>query len=104
MFQTDILARLDRIDATLCRVLTGINSLLNKDAVIMAALDTLTQDVATESGVVQSAVTLVNGLAQQIKDAGTDPAQLKALTDQMEANAKTLADAVAANTPAQAAS
>ena len=54
----------------------------------MAALDALTQDVATETGVVQSAVTLINGLAQEIKDAGTDPAQLKALTDQMEVNAK----------------
>lgn len=66
----------------------------------MATLDTLTTDVATETTVTQSAITLINGLAAQIKAAGTDPVALKALTDQMEAQNTALAAAVAANTSA----
>ncbi len=65
----------------------------------MALLDTLTADVANLTTVDQSAVTLINGLAAQIKAAGTDPVALKALTDQMEAQTSALAAAVAANTP-----
>lgn len=66
----------------------------------MATLDQLTADVATLTTVDQSAITLINGLAAQIKAAGVDPAALKALTDQMEAQSSALAAAVAANTPA----
>jgi hypothetical protein len=65
---------------------------------IMAVLDQLTTDVTAETTIDQSAITLINGLAAQIKAAGTDPVALKALTDQMEANATALSAAVAANT------
>lgn len=68
--------------------------------IIMSDLTQLQADVATETTVEQSAITLIGGLAQQIKDAGTDPVALKAVTDQMEANQAALAAAVAANTPA----
>lgn len=67
---------------------------------IMALLDTLTADVAALTTVDQSAITLINGLAQQIKNAGTDPVALKALTDQIEANTASLSAAVTANTTA----
>lgn len=67
---------------------------------IMATLDQLTTDVAAETELDQSAITLINGLAEQIKAAGTDPVALKALTDKMEANAVALAAAVKANTSA----
>lgn len=67
---------------------------------IMADLTKLEADVATETTVTQSAVTLINGLAAQVTAAGTDPVKLKAVTDQMEANAAALAAAVTANTPA----
>lgn len=66
----------------------------------MATLDTLTADVAALTTVDASAVALINGLAAQIKAAGTDPVALKALTDQMEAQTATLSAAVTANTPA----
>lgn len=66
----------------------------------MALLDVLTADVAAETTAIKSAITLINGLIQQIKDAGTDPVALKALTDQMEANTSSLSAAVASAPPA----
>lgn len=66
----------------------------------MATLDQLTADVAADTSAVNSAIILINGLAAQIKAAGTDPVALKALTDQLEANTSSLATAVTANTTA----
>jgi len=66
-----------------------------------AILDTLTQEVAAEGTVVQSAVTLLNGLSQQLKDAlaSGDPAAIQKVIDAVDAQKQQLADAVAANTP-----
>ena len=66
----------------------------------MADLTTLTADVAAETTVMESAETLITGLAAQITAAGTDPVALKALTTTMETNAAALASAIASNTPA----
>lgn len=66
----------------------------------MATLDTLTADLQANTDVTSSVLTLIQTLAQEIKDAGTDPVALKALTDKLEQNTKSLSDAVAANTPA----
>ena len=67
---------------------------------IMAALDDLTAAVAAEDTVVDSAVTLLQGLKAALDAAGTDPAKLAALSADITAKTKTLSDAVAANTPA----
>ena len=66
---------------------------------IMTKLQDLQAAVQAEDNVIQSAVTLINGIAQRIADAGTDPAALQALTDDINAQAQSLAAAVAANTP-----
>ncbi len=63
-------------------------------------LDELETEVSENTDVVESAVTLIESLSQQIKDAGTDPARLQALTDKLDANSKKLAAAVVANTNA----
>lgn len=63
-------------------------------------LDGLTAEVARNTSVEQSALTLIQGLSQQLKDAGTDPAKLNALVTQLEQNDDALAAAVAANTAA----
>jgi uncharacterized coiled-coil protein SlyX len=67
----------------------------------------LTADVAAEQGAVDSAVALLNGIAQKIADAvaaalaaGATPAQLQAITDAktaIEAQTASLSAAVAAN-------
>ncbi len=63
-------------------------------------LSALQAEVEQQTAVVQSAITLINGLAQQLRDAAGDPAAVQALADQLDASTQALADAVAANTPA----
>jgi uncharacterized alpha-E superfamily protein len=75
-------------------------SILNKENQIMSALDDLTTQVAQNTSVEESAVTLINGLAAELQAAGTDPTKLAALQTSLAASAKDLAAAVAANTPA----
>lgn len=62
-----------------------------------AQLDSLTAQVSANTDVIESAVTLIAGLRQQIIDAGTDPAKLQALTDSLAAEDAKLAAAVAQN-------
>lgn len=66
----------------------------------MADLTQLAADVAAETTIDESVKTLLTNLSAQITAAGTDPVALKALTDQMEANAAALQAAITANTPA----
>jgi hypothetical protein len=49
--------------------------------------------------VIDSAIALIAGLAQQIRDAADEPAKLNALADELDAKANVLAAAVQANTP-----
>ena len=62
-------------------------------------LDRLTTEVAENSDVIGSAVTLLGNLSQQIRDLKDDPAALDALADDLDAQSNALAAAVAANTP-----
>lgn len=66
----------------------------------MAELQDLQAQVAANKTVIDSALVLINGIADRIKAAGTDPAALQALTDSLKAEDDALAAAVTANTPA----
>ncbi len=66
-----------------------------------AALDRLTTEVSENTTVVQSAITLITNLAEQLRQAATDPAAVNALADQLDAQSNALATAVAANTVAE---
>jgi ABC-type transporter Mla subunit MlaD len=68
---------------------------------IMSAVTDLTNAVNAQSTVVDSAVTLLQSLAQQIRDNVDNSDALNALADEIEANTSELADAVSANTPAE---
>lgn len=70
----------------------------------MAALDDLTAAVAAEDTVVDSAITLLQGLkaALDAAIASNNPAALTALSNSIGAKTKALSDAVVANTPASA--
>jgi DNA uptake protein ComE-like DNA-binding protein len=61
--------------------------------------DRLAASVAAETTVEQSAVVLLGQLSQLIRDNATDPVALAKIADDIDGNAKTLADAVTANTP-----
>ena len=65
----------------------------------MALIDDLAADVAEETTVVASAVTLLGNLSALLAAAGTDPVKLSAIKNAVDANKGALAAAVAANTP-----
>ena len=88
-----IAARLDLIDYRL-------EVISNQEDINMALLDGLTAEVANQTTVYASVVTLVNGLAAQIAASAANPAALAALVTQMQTNDASIAAAVAANTPA----
>lgn len=75
-------------------------ALITQGAINMAAIDDLTTQVAENTTVEGSALTLIQGFAAQLAAAGTDPVALAALTTQLTTSATALAAAVAANTPA----
>lgn len=78
---------------------------LKTESAIMKTVEDLKNDVAAETAVDASIVTLVNGLAAQLKalSAGgtpVDPAVIDSLATQLESDTAGIAAAVTANTPA----
>lgn len=65
----------------------------------MAELEDLQAQVAANKTVIDSALVLINGIADRIKAAGTDPQKLADLTASLKAEDDQLAAAVTANTP-----
>jgi len=86
------------------QVIQQLNSMETKENTIMAALDDLTAQVASNTTVEGSALTLIQGLAAQLAAAiaSGNPAALSNLQTQLKSSADALAAAVAANTPAAA--
>ncbi len=67
-----------------------------------ASFDKLKADVAAQTSVNQSAVTLINGIAKQLKEHDAADADLDALAKELEGASSGLATAVSQNTPAAA--
>lgn len=99
-FQSSVLNQLGTIQNSQQKILGLLNTLITEGKTIMADLTALTAQVAQNTTVEQSAVTLIQGLAAQIAAAGTDPVALAALVSQLNSSATALAAAVTANTPA----
>jgi chromosome segregation ATPase len=91
---TEIASKLDAI-------LRGQNVLYNQGVNMSKELDALEAEVTKNTEVDQSAITLLTGLAGQIAALKNDPVKLQALADSLKSSSKSLADAVAANTPAE---
>jgi hypothetical protein len=91
----DIIVRLARIESKL-------SILIAKEIREMATIDDIKAAVTAADTVEASAITLLQQLATQLQTAinANDPAALQAVVDDINANAKSLGDAVAANTPA----
>lgn len=83
------------------KVLTEIKSINQKLVHMANELQGLQQEVAESKTVMQSAITLLQGLKQKLDEAGTNAAALKSLSDELDANTNALAAAVTANTPAE---
>ena len=86
--------------ARLGEILNRLDLVVNTQETIMAAIDDLQAAVAAEDTVIDSAITLIQGIPALIAAAGVDPAKLAALQSDITAKSTALATAVAANTPA----
>lgn len=82
------------------RLMKMFESLATNQEKIMALIDDLAADVAAQTTVEKSAVTLLNNLSAQLAAAGTDPVKLQAIKDQLDSNTADLAAAITSNTPA----
>lgn len=80
------------------QILDGVNDLKKGQQTEMADLTALQAEVANNTTVEQSAITLINGLAAQITAAGTDPVALAGIVTQLQDNDAKLAAAITANT------
>ena len=67
----------------------------------MAVLDEVVTEVQEITGVVDSAIALIRSIKEKLDAAGTDPVKLAEIRNQLDAKGKELAEAVAANTPAE---
>jgi hypothetical protein len=110
-------SQLDRIEAMLDRLLTQEAASMSDLKDVQSKIQKLSDDVAAESTVTDSAVALLTGMNQTLKDvkkqladaiASNDPAAIQAAADALDAvtsavdlNSQRLADAVSANTPAE---
>jgi hypothetical protein len=65
-----------------------------RDEAVMADLSQLQREVEETGSVVDSAVTLINGLADALREAATDPAEIQRLADQLSGKVDELAAAV----------
>jgi hypothetical protein len=100
-----ILASLARIESSLERIEAKLGIIQKEEETIMQDLTQLTADVANDTTVEKSAVTLLQGLKARLDaaiaaDQSGDPQQLAALSRQLEASTADLAAAITANTPA----
>jgi hypothetical protein len=97
---TAILKRLTSIESK-------IDKLIKQETKNMATLDNLVAEVANQTSVDASVLTLIGGLVTQLQalanQATVDPAALQALVTSLKANDDKLALAVVANTPTVAA-
>ena len=65
------------------------------------ALTALREEVSQQTTVIQSAVTLIGGLAAQIEAAADDPDEIHAIAATLRAQTQTLAQAVEEHTPTE---
>lgn len=91
---------LARIQRSLDRIERMLTQLQRMEIHEMALLDDLTSQVQANHDLEESAVTMIQGLADQIAATAGDPAAVAALADSLRSSATDLGAAITANTPA----
>ena len=86
-----------KIENKLDKIIDLMKKGINKMSV---EFDAMASQVQANSDAIDSAIVLINGIADRITAAGVDPTKLQALTDELKAKDAALAAAVVANTPA----
>lgn len=98
-FFGDLNRKLELILAHQTIIMNNLRLFSIKGDKILSALDDLQAAVAKENTVIDSAITLLQGLSAALAAAGTDPVKLAALQTEVTAKSDALAAAVVANTP-----
>jgi hypothetical protein len=83
------------------RILASLEQLHLRGGVMADELARLIQEVAETKTVMQASAVLIKKLAQQIRDNAGNPAALKALADDLDAQQAELGSAITENTPAE---
>lgn len=93
------------VNAKLDNITHLLQQVLGMEVLQVATIEDLQTEVGQNTDVTQSAIVLLDGLSQQLKDAlaANDPAAIQAVVDQLDANTNALAEAVSANTPSSGA-
>lgn len=79
----------------------ALNTIIKRLNQMALNFSRLEAEVTEISSAVDSAVTLIQRIAQEIRDSITNQAKLEELANSLDAKATALAEAVAANTPAE---
>lgn len=74
-----------------------LQTILREVRIVSAELDRLALEVSEMQGAIDSAITLITGLGDMIRQIPADRAALNALADSLDAQAAALGAAVAAN-------
>lgn len=92
---------LEEINQKLDDILLDLQDIKQKEIIMSVQMDTLTAAVTKNTGLDESIIALLQGLAAQITDAAGDKAKALALADELNAKSDALAAAITANTPTE---
>src|SRR6266850_1099515 len=95
------LDQLQSIDRKLDQVLALSQRMYRQEVVVTQELVDLTAQVESNRSLTGSAITLLNGLSAKLTAIADDPAAIRALAADLKTQDQALADALAANTPAE---
>ena len=98
LMDDNTILKLDQLSDKLNLILSLLSNISRKESTMTQELHDLTAEVAAATSIEASAVALIEGLADQLAAAGTDPVALSNLTASLKSSADALAAAVAANT------
>jgi low affinity Fe/Cu permease len=87
------------IDAKLDYIIRLLTQIVTEEKHMALDLTALQAEVEKTVGIEESAVVLIQTIADELKAAAGDPAAVQALADKLAAAAGPLSDAVAANQP-----
>jgi hypothetical protein len=96
----EVLLRLELVELKIDKALSLLETLVSQGEASKVTLQELQTQVAANTSVEQSAITLIQNIAAMLAAAKTDPAAIQALADQLKNSADALSAAVVANTPA----
>lgn len=99
MFRVDHYHHFPDFDEALVRMKRIETLIVKNQEKIMGKMEDLEAAVERNTSVDDSVVTLLNGIAQQLRDAQGDPAKIDAVIAKLDANTQKMSDAVIANTP-----